>query len=197
MKLLVHASQDIYCDKDDFNDDEYWDDILQNYPQAFSSAETSVNGKKLPAVFNRVHFEPDTVNIDFGGGKYDNVVAYLSQQDIMNLVIDPYNRSYEHNQEMLRLIRANGGADSGTMANVLNVIREPEARSEALRKLKKLLKPGAPVYIQIYEGSKDSVEGPTSRGYQLNRKAEAFEDEIKSYFPDAVRKGTIWVGHNN
>lgn len=197
MKIYIKSNHDIYCDVNNPNDDEYWDDILQEIDQEFTSENTSINAKNLPAVFNKVSFEPGTVNIDYGGGRFDNVAEYLVNYDVINLVYDPYNRSREHNRDVVNTIRRIGGADSATLANVLNVIKEPEVRADVLRKMKKMVKPGGKVYIQIYEGNHSGDGSPTKSGYQTNRKAVDFEEEILTYFPNAKRRQNIFYATNN
>ena len=188
-----------YEDDDDIygaTDAEYEDDI-QEIGQEFTSENTSNNNNRLPAVFNMVSFEPGTVNIDYGGGKFDNVAEYLTQYDVVNLVYDPYNRTAEHNKEVIRLVREHGGADTATCSNVLNVIKEPEVRINVLNNIKKLVKPNGKVYITVYEGKGNNAEGPTKSGYQLNRKTAEYMDEIQQVFPDAKRKGKLIVATNS
>lgn len=150
---------------------------LKQAPQEFSSAATSINSNKLPAIYNMVKFRPGDVVVDFGGGKFDNAVNYLKDKNVTLLVYDPYNRSAEHNKEVLRLLKEHGGADAAVNSNVLNVIKEPEAREAVLRNIKKITKRGAPIYITVYEGRGDGVEGPTKSGYQLNRKKGDYMNE--------------------
>ena len=97
---------------------------------------------------------------------------------------------------MLKTLKANGGADWAVNSNVLNVIKEPEARQSVLRNISKITKSGAPIYITVYEGRGDSKEGPTKSGYQLNRKTQDYLEEIQEVFPDAKRKGKLIVAHN-
>lgn len=174
--------------------DEYEDDIKE-IGQEFTSENTSINSTKLPALFKLVSFEPGTVNIDYGGGKFDNVADYLSQYDVINLVYDPYNRSKEHNQEVIKTIKEHGGADTATCSNVLNVIKEPEVRKNVLENIKKLVKPSGTIYLTVYEGTGKGDEGPTKSGYQLNRKTSDYIEEIQEVFPDATRKGKLIVAH--
>ena len=187
----IYGSEDL---ESDFN--EYEDDI-QEISQEFTSENTSINSKKLPAIFRMVSFEPGTINLDMGGGKFDNVADYLSEYDVTNLVYDPYNRTKEHNREVVKTIRQAGGADTATCSNVLNVIKEPEARRNVLVNMSKLVKPGGEIYITVYEGSGKGNEGPTKSGYQLNRKTADYLEEIKDIFPDAARKGKLIVATNN
>lgn len=169
---------------------------LSHPEQEFDSAATSINSNKLPAIYKMVNFNEGDVVIDFGGGKFDNAVEYIKDKGATLVVYDPYNRSAEHNEQVLATLEENGGADAAVNSNVLNVIKEPEARQAVLQNIKKLLKPGAPVYITVYEGRGDGVEGPTKSGYQLNRKTEGYLDEVREVFPDAIRKGKLIVATN-
>lgn len=169
---------------------------LSHPKQEFDSAATSINSSKLPAIYKMVNFNEGDVVIDFGGGRFDNAVEYIKDKGTTLVVYDPYNRSAEHNEQVLATLEENGGADAAVNSNVLNVIKEPEARTAVLQNIKKLLKPGAPVYITVYEGRGDGVEGPTKSGYQLNRKTEGYLDEVREVFPDAIRKGKLIVATN-
>ena len=169
---------------------------LKQAQQEFSSAATSINSTKLPAIYNMVEFRPGDVVVDFGGGKFDNAVNYLKDKDVTLLVYDPYNRSAEHNKEVLRILKEHGGADAAVNSNVLNVIKEPEAREAVLRNIKKITKRGAPIYITVYEGRGDGAEGPTKSGYQLNRKTGDYMDEVGSVFSNVKRKGKLITAIN-
>lgn len=192
---LTHKmSKSIKSSSDGF--DQYEEDI-QEISQEFTSENTSINSGKLPAIFNMVSFKPGTINIDYGGGRFDNVAEYLSQYDVINLVYDPYNRTPEHNKEVIRTVRRSGGADTATCSNVLNVIKEPEVRKNVLENIKKLVKPTGVVYITVYEGTGKGNEGPTKSGYQMNRKTADYLSEIQEVFPDATRKGKLIIAHPN
>ena len=194
------ANDDIYSSEEITSEDSVEDDVYEDIKeigQEFTSENTSINSKKLPAVFNMVSFNPGTVNLDYGGGKADTAVEYLKQYDVINLVYDPFNRSAEHNQEVIRIIREHGGADTATCSNVLNVIKEPEVRLNVLKNISKLVKSGGTVYITVYEGKGNSAEGPTKSGYQLNRKTADYLEEIQEVFPDAKRKGKLIVCSNS
>lgn len=169
---------------------------IENPEQEFSSAATSINSTKLPAIYNMVEFRPGDVVVDFGGGKFDNAVNYLKDKDVTLLVYDPYNRSAEHNKEVLRLLKEHGGADAAVNSNVLNVIKEPEAREAVLKNIKKITKRGAPIYITVYEGRGDGAEGPTKSGYQLNRKTGDYMDEVGRVFSNVKRKGKLITAIN-
>lgn len=169
---------------------------METPEQEFSSAATSINSTKLPAIYKMVDFRSGDVVVDFGGGKFDNAVNYLKDKDVTLLVYDPYNRSAEHNKEVLQILKEHGGADAAVNSNVLNVIKEPEAREAVLRNIKKITKRGAPIYITVYEGKGDGAEGPTKSGYQLNRKTADYMDEIEQVFSDVKRRGKLITAVN-
>lgn len=177
----------IYAAEDDFE--------INEMEQEYTSEKTSINVNQLPVVFKLVkNWKPGTINLDYGGGKADNAAEYLeSQFDVTNLVYDPYNRTSQHNNDVLKAVRQNGGADTATCSNVLNVIKEPEVRLNVLNNIRKLVKSGGNVYITVYEGSGKGNEGPTKAGYQLNRKTADYMDEILQVFPNATRRGKLIV----
>ena len=177
------------------DEEENW--FLKSVPQEYTSENTSINKAKLPAVYNLIKLKPGSLIVDFGGGKWDTAVEHFAKEDITILVYDPYNRSAEHNREVLKILRENGGADAAVNSNVLNVIKEPEARKNVLENIARITKPGAPIYITVYEGRGDNQEGPTKSGYQLNRKTADYLEEIQEVFPDATRKGKLIIAHNS
>lgn len=175
------------------------EDDEENLPmvdQEYDSAATSINSNKLPAIYKMVNFNEGDVIVDFGGGKFDNAVEYIRDKGATLCVYDPYNRSAEHNREVLKILRENGGADAAVNSNVLNVIKEPEARKNVLENIARITKPGAPIYITVYEGKGNGQEGPTKSGYQLNRKTADYLEEIQEVFPDATRRGKLITAHN-
>lgn len=167
------------------------DDELEHPHQEHDSAATSINSNKLPAIYRMVDFKPGQLIVDLGGGKFDNGVYFVKDKGATLLVYDPYNRSDKHNKQVLAELKENGGADIGLNSNVLNVIKEPEARLAVLRNLKRMVKPGGEVYITVYEGTGKGNEGPTKAGYQLNRKTADYLEEIQQVFPNATRKGKL------
>ena len=189
-----YRTQTMTLDLKDLDEDLSLEDDPEETEQKYSSAATSINSSKLPALFKLVKFEEGSINLDYGGGKFDNVAEYLEDTyGATNLVYDKYNRTAEHNRDVLAQIRKNGGADTVTCSNVLNVIAEESERLAVLRNCKRYLKSGGTCYITVYEGNGSGEEGPTKAGYQLNRKTKDYEDEITSVFPGAKRKGKLWI----
>lgn len=164
--------------------------------QEFDSAKTSINSNKLPAVYRMISIPEGSVGIDFGGGKWDTAIEHIRDLGATLCVYDPYNRSAEHNREVIKTLKENGGADWAINSNVLNVIKEPEARRAVLENISRITKPGAPIYITVYEGRGDGNEGQTKSGYQLNRKTQDYLDDIREVFPDANRRGKLITAHN-
>ncbi len=187
-KSCLSSTNNVYADTEDEDDYE-----IENVDQEFTSENTSINSNKLPAIFHLVDFKPGTMNLDYGGGKFDNATEYLAEMNVTNLVYDPFNRSADHNKAVLSEIRSNGGADTATCSNVLNVIKEPEARINVLKNIAKLVKSSGTIYITVYEGSGSNEGAPTKSGYQLNRKTADYVEEIESVFSDVKRRGKLIV----
>lgn len=180
-----------YIDDEDLEEDFDINDTEQEY----TSANTSINSSKLPAIFKLINLSPNTINLDFGGGRFDNASEYLATKDVTNLIYDPYNRSSEHNKNVLDTIRKNNGADTATCSNVLNVIKEENARHTVIQNIYNLLKSNGTAYFTVYEGTGKGNEGATKSGYQLNRKTVDYVDEIKEVFSNVTRKGKLIIAN--
>lgn len=146
--------------------------------QEYDSAATSLD--QIAAVFKKVNWRPDTVNIDYGGGRFDKATDFLKDKGVENLVYDPFNRSSEHNATVIGRLKKKK-ADTGTLANVLNVIKEKDVRLSVLHELKSLVKPGGEVYISVYYDPKQKAK-PTSKGWQNHLPLTGYLDEISSVF---------------
>lgn len=178
------------------NDDYIIEDFdVDDTEQEYTSANTSINSSKLPAIFKLINLSPNTINLDFGGGRFDNASEYLATKDVTNLIYDPYNRSSEHNKNVLDTIRKNNGADTATCSNVLNVIKEENARHTVIQNIYNLLKSNGVAYFTVYEGTGKGNEGATKSGYQLNRKTVNYIDEIKEVFSNVSRKGKLIIAN--
>lgn len=157
--------------------------------QEFSSAATSINKSKLPEAYTTISkkmgWTPETTHIDIGGGKFDNAVEFLGKMGVKAHVYDPFNRSEEHNAKVMKEV-GEGGADSASLFNVLNVIKEPEYRHEALKTAYSTLKPGGKIFISIYEGDRSGVGKQTKKdSWQNNMTTAAHLPEVQKVFPNA------------
>lgn len=191
------VEKDIYGADDEATEADDSEFDMPQVDQEYDSRDTSINSTKLPAIYKLVNFTPGDLVLDYGGGKFDNAVEEMAKNDVTVLVYDPYNRSQQHNREVIKQIRSNGGSDISLCSNVLNVIKEPEARLNVLQNIAKLTRPGGKVYITVYEGSGKGNEGATKSGYQLNRKTSGYLEEIQQVFPDATRKGKLIQATNS
>ncbi len=157
--------------------------------QTISSAGTSV--KQVPAILNKItqvmrmpeaYFAGLRDVLDIGGGKYDLLTNVLADMGIRNWVLDPYNRSKEHNEFVVRMLRAHP-ADMAICSNVLNVIKEPEARSAIHHLIKTLIDPREQrAYFTVYEGDRTSKGKKTTRGWQANKPAKSYLMELRSHY---------------
>jgi hypothetical protein len=176
------------------NDEDLWD-----YPeQEISSAATSINENKLPATFSKdfVKLEEGTVNADIGGGAFDNATEELADRGVENLIYDPFNRSREHNDAVVERIR-DGGSDTATINNVLNVVQEAGNRDKIIRQASNALKEDGTAYFLIYQGSADNQKrGGRKTGkdrYQNFKPAKSYVKEIEKHFDKVTVKGNIII----
>ena len=157
--------------------------------QEFTSAGTSINKNKLPTGYTTVHkkigWKKGTTHIDIGGGKFDNGVEFLKNLGVNAHVYDPYNRPQEHNKKVMETV-GKQGADTASLFNVLNVIREPEYQEEALRTAHSTLKPGGKLFVSIYEGDRSGQGKQTKKdSWQNNHPTAAYLDTVRKVFPNA------------
>lgn len=170
---------------------ELWDTAPQ---QEFPSAATDVNRTTgtVPAVFKKATFKPNTVNVDIGGGRGAAASAYLEGRKVKNVVFDPFALSAKANARAAAVV-SGGRADTATISNVLNVIREPGNRDRVIRQAADAIKPDGTAYFKIHEGARDGVGGPTASGWQENRRAQEYADEVRRWFNKVERKGDMLV----
>jgi len=157
--------------------------------QRFTSAKTDL--KQIPAVFKlmkkhlsnpALYFATNRECLDFGGGAGEKLTDAFAEIGVRNFVLDPFNRSEEHNKLVRRLLTVQP-ASFAICANVLNVIKEPKIRMEALREIAALTDPLGKVYISVHEGNKTSRGKRTkSDSWQANRPLKSYVREIKQVF---------------
>jgi len=188
---------------------DYVKTILNEAEQEFSSEKTS--RKQIPALHKflvkRNMIEPNTLILDWGGGKYDLAKEFLENdvEGVTALVYDPFNRKQQHNLDVLRQVKEAGGPDYVLSANVLNVIKEKEIRKGLLQDIKKKMKKGSQLYISIfkadrsdkYEETEEYVGQPTKDGWQNAQPIKFYLPEVQEVFPSAkVQNGVIMVTYN-
>lgn len=167
------------------------DDVVS---QEITSAKTSI--KQVAGLFKDKNAKFGKTNIDVGGGRFNLVTDYLAERGTKNMIFDPYNRGVDENTATLRYLQNGGRADTATCANVLNVIREPDARANVILEVAKCIRDGGTAYFTVYEGDGSGEGRQTSSGWQNNRKTADYVSEIGRYFDDVQRKGKLIIATN-
>lgn len=161
--------------------------------QLYSSADTSIN--TVSAVYKYID-APNTVILDYGGGKYDTNAKYmLDKCNASVLVYDPYNRTSEHNSKVIQFFKLNP-AKIVVCSNVLNVIKEDEIILDILGNIKSLMAKDGVVYIKVYERDKSGVGCKTTKGWQRNMKLISYTPYFETVFGDEYvyeRKGDLLI----
>lgn len=166
-------------------------DTENNTPvsQSISSWKTSI--KQVPALFKNPNVKFGETNIDIGGGRFDLATDFLRENGTKNMLFDPYNRSEEVNKATLDYLRDGNRADTATCANVLNVIKEADARANVILETAKSIKQDGTAYFMVYEGDRSGTGKETSSGWQNNKKTADYVSEIEQYFNSVDRKGKL------
>lgn len=167
------------------------DDVVS---QEITSAKTSI--KQVAGLFKDKNAKFGKTNIDVGGGRFNLVTDYLAERGTKNMVFDPYNRGVDENTATLRYLQNGGRADTATCANVLNVIREPDARANVILEVAKCIRDSGTAYFTVYEGDGSGEGRQTSSGWQNNRKTADYVSEIGRHFDDVQRKGKLIIATN-
>lgn len=136
--------------------------------QEYTSKDTCIN--TVNKVYKVMQCQAGSVILDYGGGKYDSNKEFMAAKGVYLFVYDPYNRSKEHNAQVLSTIQQCMGADIVVCSNVLNVIKEENIIQDIVKNLFKYVKPGGKIYIQVYEGNGSGIGKVTNKGYQRNEK---------------------------
>ena len=147
--------------------------------QEYTSADTSIN--TVSAVYKLID-KPNTVILDYGGGKYDTNAEYMLQKcNSPVLVFDPYNRTQEHNSKVIQFFKLNP-AKIAVCSNVLCVIKEDEVILDILGNIKNLMAENGLLYIRVYERDRNGIGCRTTKGWQRNQKTEDYIPFIQQVF---------------
>jgi SAM-dependent methyltransferase len=150
----------------------------------------------VPAVFRRVDmlggWQDGTTNLDYGGGPYDKMTVTLAGVGVDNLVFDVYNRSIAHNMETIKRCERQP-ADTVTISNVLNVIRNRDERIKVLKNCKRLLKKGGKVYLTVYEKDGSGKGRQTRDGWQEQRRLISYRKEVTEVFNNIEMKNRMMI----
>ena len=208
MKAELEAKEAKYAEMDadideassvDYTDEEdesvaNEDAVPYGISQGFGSAGTSLN--QVPSATRKIKWEPGTVNVDIGGGRFDKATNYLEEKGVENLVFDPFNRNSEHNKAVAERVR-DEKVDTVTCNNVLNVIDSEQSRANVILQAAKALRKGGTAYFSVYEGDKSGVGRQTkSDSWQNNRPTRDYVPEIEQYFEDVSLKNGVITARN-
>lgn len=147
--------------------------MINNFTtQQYTSANTSVNSKRLPAIYKKIKWElfANGVVVDIGAGKYTNhIKEFLKTWNIDYVPYDPYNLSVAEN--LYASCRFHE-ASCVICSNVFNVIKE----MQVIYDLHDLITSfNVPYFITVYEGDKSWLGHETRKGcWQRNETKEAY-----------------------
>lgn len=162
--------------------------------QEFTSKQTaSGNGSfnkgqgRVPALFKKISWTPNTVNFDYGCGyksTQDRISEFLADKGVEYIGFDKFNQTSQEQAEAWATIDEYGGADTATCANVLNVVKERDVRvNEIITNIYDVLKPGGVAYFDVYEGDRSSSGRQTGKdNYQLKRPIDEYVEEVAEIF---------------
>lgn len=127
--------------------------------QTRTSAATSINARKLPAVYSRFSIAPGSVVFDYGCGKYTDHIRAALPAGCLYLPFDPYNQPAEVNERsrflLAYLARFSRRPVVVICSNVLNVIDSDDAMKAAAAELFQLVTDAAGVgLVTVYEGDR-------------------------------------------
>lgn len=179
--------------------------------QKHSSANTSINTKRLPAVYNKVDWSrytnsvDDYYVVDIGCGRMETqtlIDNYLKQNKIRHFFpYDPYQFNIVATENAKNIIENNTINKVVVCSNVLNVVDSEEALATVIAYLCDAIvtvtkEPDGvyrmnPCYITVYEGDGSGIGRETKQDcWQRNEK-------LKSYLPKFNNYIKQKYGHNS
>ncbi len=164
--------------------------------QQYTSAGTS--RKQIPESFKKIPWKKGTRNLDIGAGKHDLGTDYLRSKGVENVPFDPYNRSTDVNNAALNTLRNGEKFDTVTVANLLNVVQEPEIRDNIIKQAAHSVKPDGKAYFQVYESDRSGVGRQTKTGgsddnWQNARTLKSYQPDIEKHFGKVESKDGMLI----
>lgn len=161
--------------------------------QSFTSANTSINARKLPKVYRKIPAPArHSLLFDYGSGKYTDHIRDAFP-GVVYLPYDPYNQPDDVNAVSLTYL-ANAMhcryPVTVVCSNVLNVIDDDiETAKIAARIVVAVVRTGGIGYVTVYEGDKTGTGRKTGPDqYQRN---QALSEYLPLFqFPDVLQ----WYG---
>lgn len=167
--------------------------------QAFTSANTSVNRSKLPAVYGKASFTSSMV-MDYGCGKYtDHIRSHVNAMHKAYLPYDPFNQSEQENASTATLV-CNAMALHVPLdvvcSNVLNVIDSDDEVANICHNIEEIVTAtGGTAFVTVYEGDRSCVGRQTGRdSFQRN---EPLYWYIRFFRNATIKNGMIIIKGGN
>ena len=160
--------------------------------QTYTSAGTSINSARLPAVFGKIRPRSGEIVLDYGCGKYTEHIRSAIPEAVY-MPYDPYNQPDSVNMDSLQTVAdaiRSGCPVTVVCSNVLNVIDSDEEVMNIAGWILYITKhTGGTAYITVYEGNRSGSGRQTGPDqYQRNQPLR----EYLKYFPGAqIRSGMI------
>lgn len=164
--------------------------------QQYSSAGTSRN--QIPESFKKIPWATGTRNLDIGAGAFELGTDYLRSRGVENTPFDPYNRATDANNAALDTLRNGEKYDTVTVANLLNVVQEPEIRDNIIKQAAHSVKPDGKAYFQVYESDRSGVgrqtrTGGTDDNWQNARTLKSYQPDIERHFGKVESKDGMLI----
>lgn len=158
--------------------------------QKYTSANTSINKNKLPAVYNKVKFNKGESVLDYGCGKYtDHIKEKMQEVGCEWFGYDKFNQPEDVNEATE--MRMKDGFDIGICANVLNVIDSDETIENIIKEIKDCCKTAV---FYLYEGNGTGQGSATKDDcYQRNERVSDYAEWMSELGYEPKVKGKMIV----
>lgn len=167
--------------------------------QTYTSANTSVNSKRLPAIYKKIdwnkikNYYGDLVVLDIGAGKYtQHIKEYIESKGGEYIPYDPYNLSPADN------LYASANFDRANViicSNVFNVIKETDVIYDLHEMITKY---NVPYFISVYEGDRSWIGHETKKGcWQRNETIDAYLINCREGIFNKVITNTVYSWYIN
>ena len=174
--------------------------------QVITSKNTSINSKKLPAVYNKIDWDalkidwivqnggenPIGIVLDYGCGRYtQHIQDFVNSKGFYYIGFDPYWNNIDFNTEIEQISKINGGGLAAVIcSNVLNVIPwwAGVKGVDAILKSLAFSYANKRLFTTVYEGDKSHIGRETKKNcWQWNRPTESYLFSSQQ----VIRKGVI------
>lgn len=168
--------------------------------QTYTSASTSINRTKLPAVYKKAHFLSKNI-LDYGCGQYTkHIEEHVKSLNKIYLPYDPYNQSIDEaisTREKLDLLLANNCPVDVVCSNVLNVIDDEEEIQRIANVIMDIImRTGGFGFVTVYDGNKTGVGRVTGKDqYQRNEPLKSYLKYFSGHIKvrASIRNGMIFL----